>query len=103
MITPSDEVLALVEELHEISGEPKAAIVSEMLDQVAPVFQNHIKALRYAKEGRVEEAQRIINRFASEALGQLSQAQLDLDTAVADHRTVKGKRAKKGGIRGRTP
>ena len=103
MITPSDEALALVNELNALTGTPKAAIVSELLDQVAPVIKSHIQAVRYASEGRVEEAQKIINRFAAETIGQLSQAQLELDTAVTDARTVKGKRAKKGGIRGRTP
>ncbi len=103
MITPSDEVWALINELHGLTGTSKAGLISELLDQIAPVFQNTIQAVRYAKEGKVEEAQRIIGRFANEAVGQLAQAQLDLDDAVNDGRTVKGKRAKKGGFRGRTP
>lgn len=93
LITPSDEVWALIDEVHQLTGTPKAAIVSELLDEIAPVFQNTIHALRIVEE-QPREAQRLIQNFANESLGKLAQASLDLDAAL-DARTVKGKRARR--------
>ena len=89
-ITLTPEVWALVDEVHTLTGTPKAAIISEILDQVAPVFTNQIQALRLLKE-QPREAQRLIQNFANESVGKLAQASLDLDAAI-DGRTVKGKR-----------
>lgn len=92
-VTLSPEVRALVEEVHQLTGTPRAAIVSEMLDEIAPVFQNTIHALRIVKE-QPREAQRLIQNFANEAIGKATQAALDLDSAM-DGRTVKGQRARR--------
>lgn len=92
-VTLSPEVRALVEEVHQLTGTPRAAIVSEMLDEIAPVFQNTIHALRIVKE-QPREAQRLIQNFANEAIGKAAQAALDLDAAM-DGRTVKGQRARR--------
>lgn len=88
-VTLSDEVWALVEEVHALTGTPKAAVISEILDEIAPAFQNTINALRIVKE-QPREAQRLVQNFANEAIGKVAQAQLDLDSAI-DARTVKGK------------
>lgn len=93
LVTPSDEAWALIEEVHKLTGTPKAAIISEILDEVAPVFQNTINALRIVQE-QPREAQRLIQNFANEAIGKVAQASLDLDAAM-DGRTVKGKRARR--------
>lgn len=92
-ITLSDEVWALVDEVHELTGTPKAAIISEILDEVAPVFQNTIHGLRIVKE-QPREAQRLIQNFVNEAIAKAAQAALDLDAAM-DARTVRGKRARR--------
>lgn len=92
-ITLSDEVWALVDEVHELTGTPKAAIISEILDEVAPVFQNTIHGLRIVKE-QPREAQRLIQNFVNEAIAKAAQAALDLDAAL-DGRTVRGKRARR--------
>lgn len=89
-VTLSDEVWALVDEVHALTGTPKSAVISEMLDQVAPVFTGQIEALRYVQEGRFRDAQQLMQNFANEAIGKVAQAQLDLDSAI-DARTVKGK------------
>lgn len=93
LVTPSDEAWALIEEVHKLTGTPRAAIVSEILDEVAPVFQNTINALRIVQE-QPREAQRLIQNFVNEAIGKAAQASLDLDAAM-DARTVKGKRARR--------
>lgn len=98
-VTPSPEVMALVDEVHALTGTARAAIVSEILDEVAPVFQNMIQALRVVQE-QPREAQRLVQNMANEALAKVAQANLDLDAAI-DGRTVKGKRKKTGGVSGR--
>lgn len=92
-VTISDEVLALVNEVHTLTGTPKAAVLSEILDMVVPAMQTQIHALRMMKDAP-REAQRLLNGFAAESIGQLAQAQLDLDEAI-DGRTVKGARARR--------
>jgi hypothetical protein len=92
-ITPSDEVWALIDQVHALTGTPKAAIVSELLEEIAPVFQTTIQALSLVKE-QPREAQRLVQNFANESVASLVQAQLDLDVAI-DKRTVKGARAKR--------
>ena len=92
-VTLSDEVWELVNEVHALTGTPKAAVISEILDEVAPVFQNTIHALRIVKE-QPREAQRLIQNMANSAIAQASQAALDLDSAL-DARTVKGQRARR--------
>lgn len=100
-VTPSDEVWALIDEVHDLVGTPKAAILAEILDEVAPVFATQIHALRVLKESP-REAQRLIQNFANEAVGKLVQTNLDLDAAL-DGRTVKGKRARRKGEGDATP
>lgn len=92
-VTLSDEVWALVNEVHALTGTPKSAVISEILDEVAPVFQNTIHALRIVKE-QPREAQRLVQNFANEAIGKAAQAALDLDAAI-DGRTLKGQRARR--------
>lgn len=96
-ITLSDEVWELVNEVHALTGTAKAAVISEMLDEIAPVFQNTIQALRIVKE-QPREAQRLIQNFANEAVGKVAQASLDLDAAI-DGRTVKGQRGRRRNAR----
>ena len=100
-VTLSDEVWLLVDEIHRLSGTPKSAVIGEMLDTIAPVIATQIEALRMLHESP-REAQRLIQKFANEGIAKVAQASLDLDAAM-DTRTVKGKRAKTGGLRGRTP
>lgn len=99
-ITLSDPVWALVEEVHVLTGTPKAAIISEILDEVAPVFQTQIEALRVLQDSP-QEAVRLIQRFSNENVSRLMQSSLDLDSAV-DARTVEGRKAKrrKGNVDG---
>lgn len=96
-VTPSPEVWALVDAVHELSGEGKSAIVAGMLDVIAPSFQTTIQALELAKSAP-REAQQLMSNFGAKAVGELMQAQLDLDKAI-DGRTVEGKRKRRAGGR----
>jgi len=92
-VTLSDSVWDLVNEVHALTGTPKAAVISEILDEVAPVFQTQIEALRVLKD-RPREAQRLIQNRSNEAIARLAQNTLDLDAAF-DARTIQGQRAKR--------
>jgi hypothetical protein len=96
-ITPSPEVWALVNTVHDLTGEAKAAIISGILDEIAPAFQTTIQALHLAKSAP-REAQQLMSNFGARAVGELMQAQLELDEAI-DGRTVKGKRKRRAGGR----
>jgi len=99
-ITPSPELWALVERVHGLTGEPRSAIVSELLDEIAPAFQTMISALELVKTAP-REAQQLMTNFGAQAVGNLMQQQLELDKAL-DGRTVKGKRARRRAASGPT-
>jgi hypothetical protein len=92
-ITPSVEVWALIERLHELTGTPKASIVCEFLDEIAPVFQTTIQALELVKE-QPREAQRLIQNLANQSIASVAQMSLEMDANI-DARTVKGARGKR--------
>lgn len=113
-LTLSDEAWALVEEVHGLTGAPKSAIVSELLDEILPVLGTQIQALRMLSSAP-RQAQALMKDFADDALGKLAQAHLEMDEALTKHeekaqqalplestdgRTVKGRRLKKGVRRG---
>ena len=111
-VTPSPEVWRLINVVHERTGQAKAAIAAELLDQVQPAIEMIVQALEMAAQAP-REAQRLMTNFGAEAVQQLMQQQLELEQKITQHemtlkagdgRTVKGKRekAKRGG-RGRTP
>jgi hypothetical protein len=100
-VTPSDQVWALIDEVHGLTGTPKAAIVAEILDEIAPVFLNQIHALRMLQD-TPREAQRLMQNFANESVAKLAQSSLDLDAAF-NGRTVMGKRARRKGAKNGTP
>lgn len=93
MITPTDEVLLLINEMARLMEIPKSAVVLLILDQVKPGMQTTIEALRIVKE-QPREAQRLMSNFSARATMELAQQQLELDAAI-DARTVKGKLAKR--------
>lgn len=97
----SDEVSQLVDELHELTGQTKSSIISELMDQVAPALQTTLKAIRLLHE-QPREAQRLIQNFTNEAVMASAQASLELDAAI-ESRATKGKRSRKGGFGAKTP
>lgn len=97
-VTLSAEAMALLEELATLSQQPKAAIVSELVDTALPALGTTLDALRIVHQ-QPDEARRLLSRFAHQQTANLAQAQLDLDAAL-DKRTVKGRRRKQGGPNG---
>jgi len=76
---PTVQVQELLEELAVLSGQSKASLASEMLDEVVPVIRGQIEALKKVA-GRPEEARKWVEDYAQQAVRDISQAVLDLDT-----------------------
>ena len=92
-VTLSPESLRLLNEISEVMGQPKAALVAELVDAALPAIQTTLQALKVAKEQPLE-AQRLMSNYAAKATMELSQQQLELDAAI-DARTVKGRARKR--------
>lgn len=98
-VTLSMEAWAMVEEIAELTGSPKAQILADIFDQTLPAFVNTVNALRVAKE-QPREAQRLVQNFAAKSMMELHQQQLEFDRLVTESEAKnKGKPAKKGGRR----
>jgi len=95
-VTLSLEAWRMVEEISDLTGSPKAALLAEMFDEILPAFKSTIDALRVAKE-QPREAQRLITNFGAKSVMDLQQATLNLDTAISEHEAKnKGKKPRKG-------
>jgi predicted DNA-binding protein len=92
-VTLSPEAMKLLDELSAVFGQPKASLVSELIDSALPALQATVQAMAVAAE-QPREAQRLMANYASRATMELSQQQLELDAAI-DARTVKGKRSRR--------
>jgi hypothetical protein len=99
-VTLSDELWAVLDELHKLTDTPKASILSDMLDQMAPMFQTTVQALRVIKD-QPREAERILTRFSADAVNRLTAEQLSFADQLdaADGRTLKGQRVRRGGAK----
>lgn len=82
LITPSPEVFAILDEIHDLTGQYRAKIIREVLDGVMPILASQLDALRYVKEGRFQEAQSVVADMMASNINKATQAQLDLSAAV---------------------
>ena len=80
-VTPSETVYRLLAELSKLTGKPPASLVRELLDEAVPALEMTLEAFRTIK-ARPDEAQAAMLRMASQVQQTISQAQLDLDTAM---------------------
>jgi predicted DNA-binding protein len=92
-VTLSPEAMNALEELSEVNPQPKATVISELVDAALPAIQALTKALTVASE-QPAEAKRLMVEHGTAAISELRQQQLALDQAI-DGRTVKGKRARR--------
>lgn len=92
-VTLSPDAMALLDELAAVLKQPKAALVSELVDAALPALKATVDAMRVVQQ-QPREAQRLIANYAARATLELSQQQLELDEAI-DRRTVKGKRRRR--------
>lgn len=84
-VTPSETVYRLLQELSALTGDAPATVVRELLDEAVPALETAVAALQELKR-RPEQAQAAMARLANTAIRDLTQAQLDLDTAMEKQR-----------------
>ena len=94
---PSDAVHALMEQVSKLSGQSKASIVSELMDEVAPVVQGQIDALM-ALAASPDKAKQYVQDYAMKAMHDIAQTTMDF-AASEDARTVEGKKARRRAAR----
>jgi hypothetical protein len=87
---PSDEVLRLVSQLAGVSGQSKASIVSELMDDLAPVVLGQLEAFR-AIAAKPEKVRQHVEALAAESIAQIGQA------TMAFGKPKRKPRAKSGG------
>ena len=80
-VTPSETAYKLLQELSALTGDGMATIVRELLDEAVPALETAVLAIREVKR-RPDQAQAAMARLATTAIRDLTQAQLDLDTAL---------------------
>jgi predicted DNA-binding protein len=80
-VTPSEASSRLLGELSKLTGRGQATIVRELLDEAVPAMQLAVEALRDMKK-RPDRLQAAMARFSARAINDLTQAQLDLDSAM---------------------
>ena len=80
-VTPSETVYRLLQAISKATGTPPATLVRELLDEAVPALETTLEAIRLVKN-RPAEAQAAMARLSAMAINQLTQAQLDLDTAL---------------------
>jgi hypothetical protein len=93
-VTLTPEAMAMLDEIAQLSGQAKAAMIAELVDAALPAMQVTLEALRVVRR-QPDEARRLMSQFAHQQTAALAQAQLNLDQAI-DGRTVKGKRQQRG-------
>lgn len=90
-VTPSETVYRLLGELSKLTGQAPATITRELLDEAVPALEMAVDTLRDVKK-RPERVQAAMARFSARAINELTQAQLDLDTAMEKRRGPKPKK-----------
>lgn len=99
LVTPSAKAGPLLSAMSEISGQPKARLIRELLDEAVPVMETMLEAHRMLAT-QPEAARAAMARMFDQAMSDGSQAMLDLDKAIAakpgPKRTPKPGKPRKG-------
>lgn len=74
---PSGPVRMALDELHKLTGQSRASLVSEMLDGVAPLFVEQMKLLQ-SISNQPEKARALVTEFGMQGIHTISQQLLDL-------------------------
>ena len=81
---PEDVDLAL-SKMSVLTGQPKTAIITELLIDALPIIQQVIKAIDEAKTGQLEAAVQTTAKFLAETSLSLNQTHLDLGELKGKH------------------
>lgn len=99
---PSPQVRALLEEVSALSGQSMGSLVSEMMDEVAPVVQGQLDALK-ALAANPQKAKQYVQDYATKAIHDIAQTSMDF-AASEDARSMEGQKARRRAARAaRTP
>lgn len=74
---PSGPVRMALDELHKLTGKSRAALVSEMLDGVAPLFVEQMRLMQ-SLSSQPERAREFVTEFGMQGINTISQQLLDL-------------------------
>lgn len=74
---PSGPVRAAIDRLHELTGRPRAEIISEMLDAVAPIFAEQVEVMSKIA-ATPERARDYVRDLAMHGINMISQQMLEL-------------------------
>ena len=77
IVTPSDPVWAAIDRLNVLTGKPKATLVADMLDAVAPMFVEQVELIQKI-ESTPERASELVQQFGVQGIQTISQQLLDL-------------------------
>jgi SET domain-containing protein len=94
---PSEQVHELLRELSTLSGQSLASLVSEMMDEIVPVFQGQISAIRQIAASP-EKAREYVHDYATKAMADISQTVIEY-APTHDPRSVEGKKEKRRAAR----
>lgn len=78
----ADDVLT---QLSTITGQPKTAIITEILNDSVPMLSQVIQAIKELKEGNEKNSLQTMAKFLSDTSNQLNQAHLDLGEVKGKH------------------
>ncbi len=67
MVQLFPEARVLFDCMTAASGQLKSSLIAELVDAALPAVANVLEAIEHAKAGWVEEASRLMSRFAHEA------------------------------------
>ena len=79
--TPSAPVSEALERLSKLTGKAKSALVTEMLDGVAPVFAEQLEMIQKL-EATPDRAADLVREFGLQGINTISQQLLDLPPPV---------------------
>lgn len=79
------EIDSVLIKLSELTGQPKTAIITEILTDSLPILTQVIKAIEEAKQGQMQAAITTTAKFLSDVSLQLNQTHLDLGEMKGKH------------------
>lgn len=90
-LTLSPEIDDVITGISKATNTPKTAIITELLRDTLPAFQQVLDAIEEAKRGQQELAVQMMTEFLGKASLSLNQAHLDLGEMRGE---LRGKNAK---------
>jgi hypothetical protein len=94
-VTLPPEVMDMLRELSELTGQSMGGMVSELMREALPTLRVTAEAIRRVKEAP-REAQAMLARHANEASIKLAQTQLEFDDLVSKKPAPKHQKRKRG-------